>query len=77
MKNHPAAGTPALFVALTLGASSAFAQAQTQTSPNQTATTPTTGGIEEVTVTARYREENLQQTPIAISASTVCTPCCA
>ena len=73
MKNHSAAGTPALFVALTLGASSAFAQTQTQTSPNQnsqTTTTPTTGGIEEVTVTARYREENLQQTPIAISAIT-------
>lgn len=28
------------------------------------------GGIEEITVTARYREENLQQTPIAISAVT-------
>ena len=31
---------------------------------------PTTGGIEEVTVSARYREENLQQTPLAISAIT-------
>jgi iron complex outermembrane receptor protein len=29
-----------------------------------------TGGLEEVVVTARYREENLQQTPIAISAIT-------
>src|SRR3954470_7565142 len=27
-------------------------------------------GLEEVVVTARYREENLQQTPIAISAIT-------
>jgi iron complex outermembrane receptor protein len=29
-----------------------------------------TGGLEEVVVTARYREENLQQTPIAITAIT-------
>jgi iron complex outermembrane receptor protein len=29
-----------------------------------------TGGLQEVVVTARYREENLQQTPIAISAIT-------
>src|SRR5262245_50992467 len=28
------------------------------------------GGLEEVVVTARYREENLQQTPIAITAIT-------
>src|SRR5690606_24497825 len=26
------------------------------------------GGLEEVTVTARFRQENLQQTPLAISA---------
>jgi iron complex outermembrane recepter protein len=29
-----------------------------------------TGGLEEVVVTARYRQENLQQTPIAITAIT-------
>ena len=53
--------------ALVLGTSTAFAQ----TAQNQAATTPAaTGGLEEVVVTARYRQENLQQTPIAISAIT-------
>ena len=33
-----------------------------------TAPASNTGGLQEVVVTARYREENLQQTPIAISA---------
>lgn len=68
MKILPAAATPALFVALTLGATNGFAQAQNQT--DQTPTAAPTGGIEEVTVSARYREENLQQTPLAISAIT-------
>ena len=62
-----AARSPALFVALTLGASSAFAQQNTEV---QTQLTPTTGGLEEVVVTARFRQEPLQQTPIAISAIT-------
>ena len=53
--------------AVVLGTSTAFAQ----TAQNQTANAPaTTGGLEEVVVTARYRQENLQQTPIAISAIT-------
>src|SRR6185437_4989525 len=34
------------------------------------ANAPAAGGLEEVVVTARYRQENLQQTPIAISAIT-------
>src|SRR5438128_615418 len=34
------------------------------------ATASNTGGLQEVVVTARYREENLQQTPIAITAIT-------
>ena len=34
------------------------------------ATDQPSGGLEEVVVTARYREENLQQTPIAITAIT-------
>src|ERR1700730_9687151 len=34
------------------------------------ATASNTAGLQEVVVTARYREENLQQTPIAISAIT-------
>jgi iron complex outermembrane receptor protein len=43
-------------------------QAQAQT---QAANPPATGtGLEEVVVTARYRQENLQQTPIAITAIT-------
>ena len=41
-----------------------------QAGPVQTAANTTAGGLEEVVVTARYREENLQQTPIAISAIT-------
>jgi iron complex outermembrane receptor protein len=57
--------------ALALASSGAFGQA----APIQTAAagpTPaaSTGGLEEVVVTARYREENLQQAPIAISAIT-------
>ena len=54
--------------ALALGASGAFAQEQT--TQNQAASAPASGGLEEVVVTARYRQENLQQTPIAISAIT-------
>ena len=53
---------------LALGTSTVFAQAQT--AQNQAANAPTAGGLEEVVVTARYRQENLQQTPIAISAIT-------
>jgi iron complex outermembrane receptor protein len=58
--------TPALFVALALSTTTAFAQAQT----GQEATPTPSGGLEEVVVTARYRSENLQSTPIAISAIT-------
>ena len=54
--------------ALALGPSGAFAQAQT--AQNQAANTQSSGGLEEIVVTARYRQENLQQTPIAISAIT-------
>ena len=53
---------------LALGTSTVFAQAQT--AQNQAANAPSAGGLEEVVVTARYRQENLQQTPIAISAIT-------
>jgi len=55
-------------VALALGPSGAFAQAQT--AQNQAANAQSSGGLEEIVVTARYRQENLQQTPIAISAIT-------
>jgi len=72
MGKHLVAGVPALFVAMTLGAATAFAQATDQTTQNPTAqsTTANPAGLEEVVVTARYRQENLQQTPIAISAIT-------
>ena len=53
-------------VAATLHAATALAQQ----APQQTAAQPATGGLEEVVVTARYRAENLQQTPIAITALT-------
>ena len=49
---------------LALLSSSALAQDAPQ------ATASNTGGLQEVVVTARYRVENLQQTPIAISAIT-------
>jgi iron complex outermembrane receptor protein len=57
---------PAAAGALALVASTAFGQA----TPTQTAAATPSGGLEEVIVTARYREENLQQTPIAITAIT-------
>src|ERR1700730_18900128 len=50
--------------ALALLSSTALAQDASTTTPSNT------GGLQEVVVTARYREENLQQTPIAISAIT-------
>ena len=57
---------------LLLGATSALAQ-QTQA---QVTGTPS-GALEEVIVTARYREELLQQTPIAITAIEGCGSRCA
>ncbi|HXS26058.1 MAG TPA: TonB-dependent receptor [Steroidobacteraceae bacterium] len=57
---------------MTLGASTAFAQATDQAtqSPAAQSTTTNQEGLQEVVVTARSRQENLQQTPIAISAIT-------
>jgi len=57
--------TSAAAISALVGATAAFAQTA---SPQPAAAT--TGGLEEVVVTARYREESLQQTPIAISAIT-------
>src|SRR5882672_859938 len=54
-----AAGAMAL-----LNASPALAQ------ESPPATEQPSGGLEEIVVTARYRAENLQQTPIAITAIT-------
>ena len=47
------------------GAALAQQAADTQTTEQQGS-----GGLQEVVVTARYRSENLQQTPIAITALT-------
>src|SRR5262245_12054511 len=65
MKNVFAFGaTTAAAVSLSLlNASPALAQAQTPPAAES-------GGLEEVVVTARYRQESLQQTPIAITAIT-------
>ena len=57
--------TPALFVASTLAASAAFAQAQAPAAP---AANNASGGLEEVTVTAQYQQQSVQSTPLAITA---------
>jgi len=44
------------------------AQAQDATSSTPQAEEQDTGGLEEITVTARKRSENLQETPVAITA---------
>lgn len=62
---HGALTTAGLVSALALVSPTAFGQAAPS---GETASN--TAGLEEVVVTARYREENLQQTPIAISAIT-------
>ncbi|MBV8804577.1 MAG: TonB-dependent receptor, partial [Sinobacteraceae bacterium] len=64
-----ALAAPAAAGALVLVSSAAFGQA----APTQVAaanTSADTGGLEEIIVTARYRVENLQQTPVAITAVT-------
>ena len=53
-----------LAVAMALAAAAANAQAQTPAAAAEPA------GLEEITVTARFIEENLQETPIAITAIT-------
>jgi iron complex outermembrane recepter protein len=50
---------------IALGSNSALAQAEAQAQ-----TEGSSGGIEEIVVTAQRRSENLQQTPIAITAMT-------
>jgi len=58
--------TAALFVASTLAASAAFAQAQAPAAP--AANNASSGGLEEVTVTAQYQQQSVQSTPLAITA---------
>jgi iron complex outermembrane receptor protein len=56
--------------ALSLSAGTVLAQTA-QPAQNEAQNAPVAaGGLEEITVTARYRTENLQQTPIAITAIT-------
>ena len=57
----------ALFVASTLAASAAVAQAQAPAAPAAN-NTGTNGGLEEVTVTAQYQQQSVQSTPLAITA---------
>ena len=61
-KSFALGATTAAAVCSLLSASPALAQGTPAAEPS--------GGLEEVVVTARYREENLQQTPIAITAIT-------
>jgi iron complex outermembrane recepter protein len=53
-----------------LGSGTALAQQAQTTPPQQTVQADETSGLAEVVVTARYRTENLQETPIAITALT-------
>jgi iron complex outermembrane receptor protein len=69
---HGARGV--LFTVLALSAASALAQDADQSSPeaqvaqNQAGPTPTPQQLPEVVVTAQFRTQNIQQTPLAISA---------
>jgi iron complex outermembrane recepter protein len=51
-------------------AQASVAQAQTTPAPAPAAQTAPSGALQEVVVTARYRQENLQQTPLSITAIT-------
>src|ERR1700753_1214281 len=65
------AGVRVTYVALVLSVAIATA-AQAQTAPQRPTPTdeskPDTGQLEEITVSARYVKENLQETPVAITA---------
>jgi iron complex outermembrane recepter protein len=56
--------TVSVVLAMTLGASSAYAQAQTQTAQG----TADVGALQEVVVTAQFRSQSVQDTPLAITA---------
>jgi len=60
---------PAAVAALMVASSVAHAQTNAD-QPRAQNDTSTGGGLEEVVVTARYRQENLQTTPVAITAIT-------
>ena len=55
---------------LTIGAAAALALGTTALSPLPAQAQQQGGLLEEIVVTARYREESLQQTPLAVSAFT-------
>ena len=61
-------GAVAAVVSILALAGSSVALAQTQ--PSAAANAPVEGQLEEVTVTARFRSEKLQETPLAITAVT-------
>ena len=74
MKRLQLRGIGTLVVILTLTASGA-AMAQEETPESEAPLPPASeaqpaGGVEEITVTARRREENLQRTPVSIAAFT-------
>ena len=60
---------PAVVAALIVASSVALGQTSTDQASTQNSTSAS-GGLEEVVVTARYRQENLQTTPVAITAVT-------
>ena len=59
-------------LALCLGVAGSPAMAQ-NAGPAEAATTQPEGALQEVTVTARFRSENVQSTPLAITAVTADT----
>src|ERR1700761_3782004 len=63
------ASTIALILASALATQAAQAQATPRASTNEESGRDT-GQLDEVTVTARYTKENLQTTPVAITAVT-------
>lgn len=65
-RSYWVAGGSAIVIALLLGSSSALAQTGAQTGARSSGGL----GIEEITVTARKREERLQDVPLAVSAFT-------
>src|ERR1700678_123591 len=63
------AGSCLAAVMLLWSALPVHAQVQTQTQPPTGEPVVETEGLQTVTVTARYQEESLQKTPIAISST--------
>jgi iron complex outermembrane recepter protein len=60
----------AALIAGVIAAGNAVAQSQAVSSTDSSSSSAAAGGLEEVTVTARFQKESLEQTPIAITALT-------